>query len=108
MTTEFGMSDEKDAATGTEEKAAKLTECIERIFHQFMRHLHLHRGNLGSIASGLSLQQRKLIQSLARHGPCTMNDTADHMLLAVSTMTGIVDKMVAAGLILRERTSPTI
>ena len=103
MISEFGLNDGRYTVTGADEKAARLTESIEKLFHQFMRHLHLHRGKLGSAASGLSLQQRKLIQFLARHGPRTMNDTSEHMLLAVSTMTGIADKMVAAGLIRRER-----
>ena len=51
----------------------------------------------------LSMQELNAISVIGREGPCIMRKIADRMRLAVSTITTIVDKLVAKGLVVRER-----
>ncbi len=51
----------------------------------------------------LSLQELNAISFIGREGPCIMRSIAEHMQLAVSTITTIVDKLVNKGLVIRER-----
>lgn len=82
-----------------EEKSKELHEYIYILVHRFMI---LQCGCLSNPAGNLSLQELKVIDFLGRHGPSIMRKIADHLMLAVSTMTGIVDKLVQKELAIRE------
>ncbi|MBI3753957.1 MAG: MarR family transcriptional regulator [Deltaproteobacteria bacterium] len=58
---------------------------------------------LNSPSSELSLQELKVIGLLGERGPAIMRDIAGYLGLAMSTGTGIVDKLVERGFVTRER-----
>lgn len=58
---------------------------------------------LNSPSSELSLQELKVIGLLGERGPAIMRDIAGYLGLAMSTGTGIVDKLVERGFVIRER-----
>ncbi len=51
----------------------------------------------------MSMQELNAISIIGSEGPCIMRKIADKMRLAVSTITTIVDKLEAKGLVIRER-----
>ncbi|MFQ5629873.1 MAG: MarR family winged helix-turn-helix transcriptional regulator [bacterium] len=51
----------------------------------------------------LSLQELNAIHIIGKKGPCIMREVAESMMLAVSTMTTIMDKLVAKELVIRKR-----
>lgn len=52
---------------------------------------------------GLSLSRVWVLAALYQAGCLSMNELQEHMLLAPSTLTGLADGLVAAGLVERER-----
>ena len=58
---------------------------------------------LNSPSAELSLQELKVIGLLGERGPAIMRDIAAYLGLAMSTGTGIVDKLVVRGFVTRER-----
>ena len=53
----------------------------------------------------LSHQEDKVIRVLGLHGPCIMREIADPLGLALSTATGVVDRLVKKNLVYRERSN---
>lgn len=86
--------------TSLEQKARILNQYIDTLVEQFMV-LHCH---CLEKYGDLSLQELKVIDFLGKTGPSIMRKIADHLMLAVSTVTGIVDKMVQKEYVVRERT----
>lgn len=82
-----------------ENKSKELHEYIDILVHRFMIQQCCCLNNVGS---NLSMQEMKVIDFLGKCGPSIMRKIADHLMLAVSTMTGIVDKLVQKGLVRRE------
>lgn len=62
-----------------------------------------HQEFIKTDAAELSLQERKAISYLGARGNPTMSEMANHLHVAVSTMTGIVDKLVKKKLVARRR-----
>lgn len=83
-----------------EQKARALNQYIDTLVEQFMI---LHCNCLEEFGD-LGLQELKVIDFLGKTGPSIMRKIADHLMLAVSTITGIVDKMVQKEYVIRERT----
>ncbi|MCD2185865.1 MarR family winged helix-turn-helix transcriptional regulator [Actinomycetospora soli] len=54
-------------------------------------------------ARGSSLDQWRILRLLADRGGCTMTAVADHVLLLAPKLSKLVDRMVAANLLLRRR-----
>ena len=52
---------------------------------------------------GSSLDQWRILRLLADRGGCPMNVVADHVLLLAPKLSKLVDRMVAANLVLRRR-----
>lgn len=64
-----------------------------------------HFQSLSSSTSGeeLSLQELKIIDYIGRCESCIMREVSEYSQVAVSTMTGIIDKLEDKGLVKRER-----
>ena len=82
-----------------EEKAEELTKLIFQLWRRF-------KNKESSIIPeiDLSIQEWRAIIFLSQCSPSIMKEIADYSMVAVSTMTGIVDKLVHKGLVARERT----
>jgi DNA-binding MarR family transcriptional regulator len=85
---------------GLEAKARELTDLILQLTHQItIRESEI----LQNWDVELTLPEFKVIHFLNRRGPSIMREIADHLGMAVSTMTGIIDRMVKKNLVVRER-----
>jgi DNA-binding MarR family transcriptional regulator len=96
--TELGESGERGGLLET--KARGLRETVQQIA----------RGMKGIDADcahqfpmELNIQELKVLEVLGERGSCIMRELADGLMVAMSTATGIVDKMVQKDLIRRER-----
>jgi len=71
---------------------------------QFMYHFIVTQSNsLDTPWGTLSHQEEKVIRVLGLNGPCIMREIADPLGLALSTATGVVDRLVKKNLVHRER-----
>ncbi len=84
-----------------EEKAKELGEHIHNLVHHFI--LKQHSNNAALCSDNLSKQEVRVVETLGKKGPCIMSELADNIMLAVSTLTGIVDNLVEKKLVRRER-----
>jgi DNA-binding MarR family transcriptional regulator len=96
--TELGESAQSKAVL--EEKASGLREVV----------LQIARGLKGvdedcaqHFPKEMNLQELRVLEVLGERGSCIMRELADGLVVAVSTVTGIVDKMVQKDLVHRER-----
>ncbi len=83
-----------------EHKAADLRRVVDDIVHQFEV--------LDNLAANgphveLSCQELRLVEFLGDRGPRMMRELAEHLLLAVNSITGNVDKLERKGFVRRER-----
>jgi DNA-binding MarR family transcriptional regulator len=78
---------------------------LDEMAHELMRHLEVltKRFLLPQKSSQLSRSETALLRHLADHGSSTMSDASAGLGLAMSSTTGIVDGLVEAGLVTRER-----
>ncbi|GBD92635.1 HTH-type transcriptional regulator MhqR [bacterium BMS3Abin05] len=83
-----------------EKRANELNGYIERMIHAFMV---TQCGCLSDAAANLSMQELKVIKFIGNNGPSIMRQIADYLMLAMSTMTGIVDKLVEKKYVVRKR-----
>jgi DNA-binding MarR family transcriptional regulator len=86
--------------TPLDQKAADLRREVDDIVHQF--------DVLDNLAANgphvdLSCQELRLVEFLGDQGPRMMRELAEHLLLAVNSMTGTVDKLERKGFVRRER-----
>lgn len=51
----------------------------------------------------LSGSQRTVLRALVDHGPCQVSEVANHLGVTLSAATGLVDRLVKAKLVTRER-----
>jgi DNA-binding MarR family transcriptional regulator len=51
----------------------------------------------------LNLQELKILDFIGQHESCIMREVAEHLKVAVSTMTGVIDKLEDKGFVKRER-----
>ena len=57
--------------------------------------------------ASLSLQELRVVERLGDGGRTRMKELAEHLLLAVNSVTSLVDKLEAQGLVRRERSTDT-
>ena len=94
------MVDMAGATDVFEAKVRELREQVHRITHRIKA---VDAACLGQIPSEVTLPEMRVIEVLGDHPGCIMRELADHLLAAVSTATGLVDKLVQKGLVRRER-----
>lgn len=82
-----------------EAKAQELVGYIDILVHRFI--LIQHHAN--DACGNLTRQELRVIETLGKSGPCIMSEIADGVMLAVSSVTGIVDRLVEKHLVHRER-----
>jgi len=81
-------------------KAQTLTEVFMKLVNQF----HAHESEIvNEFSADLTVHDCKCLNLLKTKGPSIMREIAAHLGMAVSTMTGLVDRMVQKGLVQRER-----
>lgn len=81
-------------------KAKELSEQIDALVHHFLSEQH-HSDVVA--CDHLNKQEVRVIDILGKKGVCIMSELAEQMLLAVSTLTGIIDSMVQKDIVIRER-----
>ncbi len=64
---------------------------------------HFQWINSASASGELSLQELKIVNCIGQRESCIMREVSEHLQVAVSTMTGIIDKLEDKGLVRRER-----
>lgn len=84
-----------------DKKAKELNGYIQRILENVTAARRSTCRN--SPSAELSIQELNVIGLLGQRGPSIMRDIAKYMGLAMSTCTGIADKLVERGLAVRER-----
>lgn len=83
-----------------EDKVVELVDHIEQLIGRYM----MTEQNTPALCGGLfNRQEIKVIQTLGKHGPLSMHEIADHLTLAVSSTTSVVDKLVEKNIVSRER-----
>ncbi len=82
-----------------EQQAARLS----KHFDTMMIHIVQMQECLSGDRQELSKQEANLIFTLGERGASIMRELAENLRLHVSTMTGIVDKLIEKGLVNRER-----
>lgn len=83
-----------------EEKAGELSDHIHELIHHFI--LKQFTGSPAS-CTDITRQEIRVIEILGKKSPCIMSEIAEQMMLAVSTLTAIIDNMVEKKLVSRER-----
>lgn len=76
---------------------------LSRHFETMMIHIVQVQQNFGSDLQELSKQEANVIFSLGECGASIMRELAENLRLHVSTMTGIVDKLIEKDFVNRER-----
>ncbi len=80
-------------------KARQLHKSFEEIIYHFQS---VNAATSDSVEN-LSLQETKAVGFLGQHNECIMREIADYLRVAVSTVTGLVDKLEEKKLVKRER-----
>jgi DNA-binding MarR family transcriptional regulator len=81
-------------------KAASLRDLVQDILSQF-RFVDATAADGGHAA--LSMQELRLVEFLGDKGPRKMSELAEHLLLAVNSVTSTVDNLEAKGIVRRQR-----
>lgn len=84
-----------------DKKAKELNSYIQQMLEKVVASQRTTCRN--SPSAELSVQELNVIGLLGQRGPSIMRDIAKYMGLAMSTCTGIVDKLVERGVAVRER-----
>lgn len=89
----------------------ELAKEIIGAFHGVLAALHRARANgpggpEGWLAHRLTMPQFKVLVIVVRSPGCPVRDLARHLGLSAPTVSGIVDRLVAAGLLERRRAAP--
>ena len=92
--------DQNDGSEAFEAKVRQLREHFHRITRKVKA---VDVECLGQVRGDLSMPEMRVIEVLGDFPGCMMRELADQMLAAVSTATGLVDKLVQKGLVRRER-----
>lgn len=85
--------DRKDSSTGRE--LAQFIREINRMIQKRLRTTFQE--------SGLTPPQLMILHYLFRHDSCRVNDISDHLRLAASTVSSILDRLERNGFVFRER-----
>lgn len=81
-----------------EKRARELQRSIEELVH------HFQAASKASLDGDLSMQEIKLIDLVGQRESCIMREIADHLHVAVSTVTALVDKLERKDIVTRQRT----
>lgn len=83
--------------SGLEARAVELKKSLDVISSHFQ--------SLSSVCSNdeLSLQELKVVDYIGRCESCIMREVSEYSKVAVSTMTGIIDKLESKSFVKRER-----
>lgn len=81
-----------------EQRARDLQRSIEELVH------HFQAASTSSLDGDLSVQEVKLIELIGRREYCIMREIADHLHVAVSTVTALVDRLEKKEIVMRKRT----
>lgn len=84
-----------------EVKAKELGDHILNLVHHFL--IKQHNSNNQGCTDNLNKQEMNVVEALGKKGPCIMSELAEYVMLAVSTLTGIIDTMVEKKFVIRER-----
>jgi DNA-binding MarR family transcriptional regulator len=78
---------------------------LESAFDRFTRFMASGQATQQAIAPGptLSGSQRIVLRALSDKGPCQVSEVAGHVGVTLSAATGLVDRLVKARLVTRER-----
>jgi DNA-binding MarR family transcriptional regulator len=82
-----------------QQRAIDFGEIVREILKQFQ---HLHDAAAGG-QGNLGLQDLKVLESLGENGPQMMRVLAEHLGLAVNSMTSVIDQLEAKQLVVRVR-----
>jgi len=83
-----------------EQRAIEFGDIVRDIVRQFQ---HLHDAAAGGEQGNFGLQDLKVLEYLGESGPQMMRSLAEHVRLAVNTMTSVVDQLEKKGLVARTR-----
>ena len=72
------------------EKAKELYNHIDILIQRFL----IIQNEIKGASSELSFQEIKIINNLGKFQPCIMRELSERMKVPMSTMTGIIDKLV--------------
>ena len=89
------MSASAERAARTDDEALRLLSLVERTLTQRLEE--------ALRSCGSSLDQWRIMRLLVDRGGSSMNVVADHVLLLAPKLSKLVDRMVAANLVLRRR-----
>ncbi len=80
---------------------ARLDQALDRLGRYITSKATEHQ----SVAPGpmLSGSQRTVLRALVNNGPCQVSEVAGHLGVTLSAATGLVDRLVKAKLVTRER-----
>jgi len=87
-------------STDTEQRVAELYRHIDQLMHHYTV---IQSDSLDTPWGTLSHQECKVVKMLEQEGSCIMRQIAEPLGLALSTATGIVDRLVHKNLVHRER-----
>ena len=78
---------------------------LEGAFNRLVRYIASAASAHQETAPGpmLSGSQRIVLRALVDHGPCQVSEVANHLGVTLSAATGLVDRLVKAKLVTRER-----
>lgn len=79
-----------------------LIENFEEMYSKYSKYLKNTKAGIYTKLGEVNYQESNAIKYLGKNGEKTMHEIAENNLLAMSTMTGIVDKMVNKGWVWRE------
>ena len=82
-----------------EVKARELQKSIEQLFY------HFQAASTANLDGDLSLQEIKVIDLIGQRKSCIMREISNYLQVAVSTMTGMIDKLEEKELVVRERSN---
>ena len=83
-----------------EDKVVELVDHFEQLIGRYM----MTEQNTPALCGGnFNRQEIKVIQTLGKQGPLRMSEIADHLSLAVSSTTSVVDKLVEKNVVSRDR-----
>lgn len=83
-----------------DKKSEELRQYIDRVVHQLML---IQNDYLTTSAGELNNTELKIISFIGKKGSCIMREVAEFANVPLSTLTGIMDKLVKKKLVSRER-----
>jgi MarR family 2-MHQ and catechol resistance regulon transcriptional repressor len=86
--------------TALDRRAAEMRDIVQDILKQFQS---VNAAAANGPHVELNMQELRVVEHLGIEGPRMMRELAEHLTLAVNSMTGIVDNLERKGLVRRQR-----